>query len=139
MVEFQALGALSVTADGSDVPIGGRRQRRLLTLLLIHRNTVVSADRLADVVFEGEPTLGAGTTLRSYIARVRKVVEVDGSASRVETKPPGYKLFVPDDLFDVARFERLVSTAFSHPSPDDRVVAASSLRQALALWRGGAY
>jgi DNA-binding SARP family transcriptional activator len=51
--------------------IGGSRQRRLSAMLLIHRNTVVSVDRLAEAVFAGDPTAAARTTLRSYVARIR--------------------------------------------------------------------
>ena len=138
MIEFQALGGLSVMHDGEEVAVGGRRQRRLLAILLIHRNTVVSVDRLTDAVFDGEPTAAAATTLRSYIARIRKVVELDGSTSGVVTKAPGYMLRVAGDLFDVARFEQLVSEGRSRLGRDD-AAAATSLRQALALWRGDPY
>jgi len=138
MIQFQALGGLSVTHDGEEIAVGGRRQRRLLAMLLIHRNAVVSVDRLADVVFDGEPTPAAATTLRSYVARIRKVVEVDGSASGVVTKAPGYMLRVPSELFDVARFEQLVSEGRSRLGRDDSA-AATGLRHALGLCRGGAY
>ena len=138
VIEFRAFGGLSVTNDASDMAIGGRRQRRLLTMLLIHRNTVVSSDRLADIVFDGEPTPGAGTTLRSYIARIRKVVEVDGSSVNVVTKAPGYMLTVPAESFDIARFEGLVSKAGEQLARDDNGTAAT-LRQALDLWRGDPY
>ena len=74
MVEFLALGALAVTESGEPVAIGGPRQRRLLAMLLIHGNTVVSVDRLAEAVFAGEPTPAASTTMRSYVARIRRVV-----------------------------------------------------------------
>ena len=80
MLEFQALGGLTVTDDGDEVSIGGPRQRRLVAMLLIHRNAVVSVDRLAEAVFAGEPTPAASTTLRSYVARIRRVVDGDGSA-----------------------------------------------------------
>ena len=61
MVQFHALGGVSVTEDGQELNLGGARQRRLLAALLIHRNSVVSVDRLADAVFAGEPTPAAST------------------------------------------------------------------------------
>ena len=70
MIRFHALGGLTVTDNGDEVGIGGPRQRRLVAMLLIHRNAVVSVDRLADAVFAGEPTPAASTTLRSYVARI---------------------------------------------------------------------
>ena len=87
MVEFHALGAVTATEDGAEVNLGGPRQRRLLAMLLIHRGAVVSADRLAEAVFAGEPTPGAATTLRSYVARLRKAL---GDGPSVVTRAPGW-------------------------------------------------
>ena len=39
MIELRALGTLAVVRDGSEVSVGGPRQRRLLAILLIHRNS----------------------------------------------------------------------------------------------------
>ena len=139
MIRFQALGGLAITENGEQVSIGGPRQRRLLAMLLIHRDAVVSVDRLADAVFAGEPTPAASTTLRSYVARIRKVIESDGSRSNVVTQAPGYVLRVPSDAFDVARFEGMVSDARSRLARDDASGARSVLREALGLWRGNAY
>jgi WD40 repeat protein/DNA-binding SARP family transcriptional activator/tRNA A-37 threonylcarbamoyl transferase component Bud32 len=139
LIRFHALGGVMVTADGREVTVGGPRQRRLLTMLLIHRNEVVSADRLTDAVFAGEPTPGAATTMRSYIARVRKVVQVNGSGAAVVTQAPGYRLQVPDDAYDVARFETGLAEGRALLSRDDPVTAAAVLAEALALWRGDAF
>ena len=97
MLQFHALGGLTITDDGDEVSIGGPRQRRLVAMLLIHRNAVVSVDRLADAVFAGEPTPAASTTLRSYVARIRRVVDGNGSAATVVTQAPGYMLRLPEE------------------------------------------
>jgi WD40 repeat protein/DNA-binding SARP family transcriptional activator len=139
MAEFQALGGVGVTRDGSEVGVGGPRQRRLLALLLIHRNAVVSADRLVDAVFAGDPTPAAGTTLRSYVARMRRVMGEDGAGVALVTQAPGYLLRVPDEAFDVACFEAGLAEGRSLLSRDDPAGAATVLRAALTLWRGDAY
>jgi WD40 repeat protein/DNA-binding SARP family transcriptional activator len=139
MLEYRALGGLTIADNGDDVSVGGPRQRRLVAMLLVHRNSVVSAGRLSEAVFAGEPTPGASTTLRSYVARLRKVIDGDGSGSMVVTQAPGYMLEVPDDAFDVARFEGLVAEGQSRLARDDAVAASSALREALAVWRGDAY
>src|SRR3954464_5235297 len=110
MIEFRALGGLAIMADGDNVPIGGPRLRRLLAMLLIHHDDVVSVDRLADAVFAGEPTPAARTTLGSYVARIRRVIERD-PAPRLVTRAPGYVLLLPAGTFDVAQFERLLADA----------------------------
>ena len=84
---IHALGSIRVTRDGVDQRLGGARQRRLLAVLLIHHDLVVSVDRVAEVVFAGEPTEAAATTLRSYVARLRRVI-----GDVVVTRAPGYQL-----------------------------------------------
>jgi WD40 repeat protein/DNA-binding SARP family transcriptional activator/serine/threonine protein kinase len=144
MIEVHALGAVTVTCDGVEVGIGGPRQRRLLAMLLIHGNTVVSVDRLAEAVFAGEPTAAASTTLRSYVARIRKVIDssrstANGDGPAVVTQAPGYVLRLTPDTFDVSRFEQLLAEGQTRLGRGDPVAAAAVIRQALGLWRGGAY
>jgi DNA-binding SARP family transcriptional activator len=139
MLEYRVLGGLTVVDDGNEVSVGGARQRRLLSMLLVHRNTVVSVDRLAEAVFVGEPTPGAATTLRSYVARIRRVIGQEGSASRLVTRAPGYMLEVPGEAFDVAQMEGLVAEGRSRLAHGDAEAAVEALRDAMALWRGEAY
>src|SRR5262245_66531570 len=114
MLQYRALGGVGVVdgdGDGQDqLSLGGPRQRRLAAALLIDRNRVVSVDRLGEVVFAGEPTARAATTLRSYVARLRRVVENGSSGTQVVTRAPGYMLVVDDQAFDVACFESAVVT-----------------------------
>ena len=139
MLTFQTLGALEVTDNGEPVRIGGARQRRLVAMLLIHRNAVVSVDRLADAVFAGEPTAAANTTMRSYVARLRRIVQGEGSMASVVTRPPGYAMHVGDQAFDVGRFERLVRDAGGPHGLDAPERASAVLREALGLWHVDAY
>ena len=127
MLRFHALGALTVSENGDDVSVGGPRQRRLVAMLLIHRNAVVSVDRLADAVFAGAPTPAASTTMRSYVARIRRVVDGNGSAAAVVTQAPGYMLQLPAETFDVACFERLVADAGTRLGRGDATGASSSV------------
>lgn len=139
MIQFQVLGPLKATAAGRELALGGPRQRRLLALFLLHRNEVVSVDRLLDVVFDGKPTPGAATTLRSYVARLRKVVaDVEGAPTFV-TRAPGYVMTLADDALDAARFERAVAEADVRAAGGDVAGGAVVLRPALALWQGDAY
>src|SRR6188472_1244206 len=100
VIEFRALGPLAVVIDGAEASIGGPRQRRLLAMLLVHHGDVVSVDRLADAVFDGEPTEAARTTMRSYIARIRKVIAAGAPDVELVTRAPGYGLVGPRTGFD---------------------------------------
>ena len=139
MVEFHVLGAVRAVGDDGEVDIGGPRQRRLLAALVLHRNGVVSTDRLAEAVFAGVPTPAAATTLRSYVARLRWALADGGAAEpALTTRAPGYSLRVTDEALDSARFERLLGDGRARAS-DDAVGAAAALRQALDQWGGDAY
>lgn len=139
MIEMHALGAVRVTVEGEDVSLGGPRQRRLLAVLLIHRNAVVSVDRIAEAVFAGAPTAAAGTTLRSYVARLRKVLELDGTGARLVTRAPGYQLTVDASSFDVAALEAHLAEGQAALHRNDPVAAVERLRAAEGLWQGDAY
>ncbi|HEX6328994.1 MAG TPA: BTAD domain-containing putative transcriptional regulator, partial [Jiangellaceae bacterium] len=139
MLEYRALAGLSILDDHEELNLGGPRQRRLVARLLVDRNSVVSADRLADAVFASEPTPGAHTTIRSYVARLRRVIDRPGAASRLVTQAPGYRLEVSDEAFDVARFEHSVSAGRARLSQGDATEAVRVLREGLDLWRGEAY
>ena len=50
-LRLRVLGELAATRDGAVVDLGGRRQRAVLAALVIMRDQVVPADRLADCVW----------------------------------------------------------------------------------------
>ena len=136
---YRAFGGIGVAVGDEPLSVGGPTQRRLLAVLLVHRNSVVSVDRLCDILFAGEPTDAAPTTLRSYVARLRRVVDRHGSATRLVTQAPGYRLDVADDEFDIAWFEHAVATARQCVTRGDPAGAARDLREGLARWRGDPY
>jgi DNA-binding SARP family transcriptional activator len=56
-VEFGILGPLEVTSGGVQVPVGGSKPRALLAVLLLHRDAVVSVDRLVAAMWGDDPLL----------------------------------------------------------------------------------
>src|SRR5215472_12202726 len=106
---FHILGPLEVVRSGCVVPLGGRRQRAVLALLLLQANRVVSFDRLAEDVWGGHPPPGSVTTLQSYVFRLRRALEPDrlpGDAGAVlVTRDRGYLLRVNRGHLDAAVFE----------------------------------
>ena len=140
-MEFRVLGPLSVTTAHAEVDIGGGRQRRLLAALLAHAGHIVPLDRLTEMVFEGDPPRGAATTMRSYVARLRRALaDVDVAAGElVVTEQGGYGLRIEMDHLDAARFEAGIAMARSQLAGRDEIGAAATLRDGLQLWRGDAY
>ena len=137
-LQFGLLGPLVVTVDGRPVDLPGGRVRALLALLLVQAGHVVSADRLIDDLWAGEPTPGASATLQGYVSELRKALSAAlGRPAPVETRRPGYLIAVDADQLDVLRFEALVDlarAAIRDGTPD----VAPLLRRALDVWRGPA-
>ena len=115
-MEFGVLGPLSVTTARGEVDIGGARQRRLLAALLADAGQIVPLDRLTDMVFEGDPPRGATTTMRSYVARLRRALTAadDAAGDLVVTEQRGYGLRIEMDHLDAARFEASIEMARSN-------------------------
>src|SRR4029453_15420772 len=98
------------------------KQRRVLALLLLHANEVVSRDRLIDELWEEAPPETARTALQVHISQLRKAV----GRERILTQAPGYRAVVGPGELDLERFEQLVADGADE----------AELREALALWRG---
>ncbi len=135
-LEYRVLGPIEVWAEGRRLDIGGARQRRLLGALILAGGRPVSADRLLDIVWVGDPSDRARNTLRTYIARARRALEVDGEAPLL-TDQNGWRLERPADAVDSARFESLLSGARAMAA--DPMAALTSIEDALSLWRDDAF
>ena len=132
-MRFGVLGPLEVTdSDGRGLALGGRRQRSVLALLLLHAGTVVSNERLIDELWGEDTPATARKTLQTYVMRLRKAL----GENLVMTRPGGYMLQAEDAEFDLDRFELLVAAGRGALARDDPSEASESLGRALALWRG---
>lgn len=138
-MEFGVLGPLRVWTPRGDIEVGGGRQRRLLCALIANVDQVVSTDRLVEIVFDGVPPAGAQTTLRSYVARLRRALDEGTGDSPIATETPGYVLRVDREAIDAGRFAAAVEAARRQVADRDPMAAVTTLRDALALWRGEPY
>ena len=130
MLEFRILGPLEVFDDGAPVPLGGRNQRAVLTLLLLRANEAVSAERLVDQLWGENPPRTATTSLQNTVSQLRKLL----GPGMLHTRPAGYVLELDSEQLDLGRFERLCREARNAEPPE----RARLLREALGLWRGAA-
>src|SRR6478672_492553 len=128
--ELCVLGPLEVVRDGERVRLGSGQQRRVLAVLVVHANEVVSRDRLIDVLWGDGPPPSATQTLQGLVSRLRQTLGDD----RLETRPPGYRLRVASDEVDALRFEERVRIGLG--SSDRAEVAVRTFDEALGLWRG---
>ena len=132
-IEFRLLGPVEAIRDGTPLPLGGRRQRALLALLLLQSGRAVSADRLAEELWHGRPPPGAAATLRAYVSKLRTAL---GDEAPISSSAAGYALEVPSEWVDARRFERLADEGREAWARGAARRAAERLRAALDLWQG---
>jgi DNA-binding SARP family transcriptional activator len=133
-MDYRILGPLLVSGEGGPINVGGRRNKELLCLLLLHANEVVSSDRLIEDLWRGSPPDNPRKAVHVYVSRLRKTLGDDV----LETRAPGYALEVKEGELDVWRFDHLAAQGRHALATGDPARAATLLRHALALWRGPA-
>jgi len=131
-MDVRILGPFEVVDGGVPVALGTPKERAVLALLVVNANRVVSIDRLAEELWDGDPPDQSVSALRVYVSHLRKVLPAD----RLLTKEPGYLLRVDENEFDAARFEATVAAARAALDGGDAVGAAAHFDRALGLWRG---
>ncbi|MFF1479788.1 ATP-binding protein [Streptomyces sp. NPDC058301] len=137
-MRYRILGATEAQNDqGQTIPLGGRRLRALLTALAARadRTTPVPLHTLIDDIWPDDHPHDAPAALQALIGRLRRTIGHDA----VVSDPGGYRLAVdaPHDV-DLFAFEQQVRTGTRQLEGGDPESAATTLRAALALWRGPA-
>src|SRR4051794_40268619 len=97
-MEYRILGPLEVLSRGQLLDPGTRKQRALLSLLLLSANRAVALDQIIDELWADEPPARATSSLRAYISNLRRILEPDRGPRQppeiLVTQPPGYVLRV---------------------------------------------
>lgn len=139
VVTVDVLGALRVTVDGRPAALRGPMQGAVLARLVVAAGAVVSADRLIEDLWQGEPPPKASGALQAHISYLRRALEPHrpprAPARVVVSQAPGYALRAEPTAVDAWHFERLLATAATEPDLSTRYGA---LDTALSLWRGSA-
>src|SRR4029453_3343184 len=133
-LEFRILGALEVLDGSRVVPLGARRKRAVLAILLLHLNRAVSSDRLIEELWGERPPAAALQTVRVYVSQIRKALGND----LIRTLAAGYVLELEPDQLDCHRFEGLLDEGRAAIAVSDAAPAAAVLHEGLDLWRGAA-
>ncbi|MDX2545367.1 BTAD domain-containing putative transcriptional regulator [Streptomyces sp. WI04-05B] len=138
-LRFSLLGPVRAWRGKDEIALGPPQQRALLAVLLLAEGSQVSVDRLVDAVWGTEAPASARGILRTYIHRLRKVLEPAGdpASSVIRAAGDGYQLTAPGEL-DLSVFRELLAQAERLRGAGDARGAAKCLGDALALWRGTA-
>jgi YVTN family beta-propeller protein len=133
-MEFRILGPLEVRGrDRAVIDLGGRQQRLLVALLLLHPNEVVSVDSLIEALWPDQPPASAVKSIQAQISRVRRAL---GEGERLQTRGSGYLLVVEPGELDSDRFRTLLDEGREQLAGGNPTGAETTIREALDLWRG---
>ena len=135
-MEFRLLGRLEAWADGQPAPLGPRKRRAILAVLLLHANKVMPAERLVELVWGDEPPRTALHAVHNHVSQLRKALAASTGGTVIETAAPGYILRVDPSAIDAVRFEQLVAAGRQALSEGERAAGRERLKSALDLWRG---
>jgi DNA-binding SARP family transcriptional activator len=142
---IKLLGSLDARLHDHPVAPSAAKQRQLLALLAMNAGRAVSVSTIMTELWGPEQSKGAGTTLHSYVGKLRHEFELAArcgwcrDAKKIlVTEPTGYSLRVPASNIDVARYEQLADAGRRAADSGDYDTASRSLSSALALWRGPA-
>jgi SARP family transcriptional regulator, regulator of embCAB operon len=135
MISINVLGPTEVIVDGRLVPSASLagRQRQILQILAMEKGSAVPKERLADLLWDGEPPTSYIGTLESYVCVLRRTLGLSsGRTSSLATTARGYLLDGDDVTIDLRDFGELIAAA---PSASAREVV-SATAAALRLVRG---
>ncbi|MFE1171913.1 BTAD domain-containing putative transcriptional regulator [Streptomyces sp. NPDC058773] len=139
-VRFQVLGPVRAWRGDRPLDLGPPQQRAVLAMLLLHAGRPVSVPQLVDALWEEEPPPRAVGTLRTYVSRLRALLEPDRKPRQegrlLVSSGGGYALRVPAGALDAAAFEERLGTARRLRAAGDTAGAYAQLSEALALPAG---
>ncbi|SDJ00003.1 AfsR/SARP family transcriptional regulator [Nonomuraea jiangxiensis] len=110
--------------------------RRMLAVLLCRAGEVTTIDDLIDALWHEHQPRSARKTAQLYVHRLRHAL---GDGDRIVHSAAGYAIVMAPEEMDARRFTGLVAEGRAARHRGDLEVAGTTLRQALALWRGPAY
>lgn len=135
-MQLRLLRGQRLEVDGQAVPIAGRKERLLLTLLAVENGRDVGEDRLIDTLWEGRPPRTAVKSLQSHIWRLRGSLAEAGSTIEITRGARGYRVDIAPGDVDIEVAEDHVRAGREHLARGAYDAAAAAFDAALALWSG---
>ncbi|MFI1169392.1 AfsR/SARP family transcriptional regulator [Streptomyces sp. NPDC020801] len=141
-VRFALLGPVRAWRGERELNLGSPQQRAVLVALLLRRGRPVALGELLDAVWGEDLPAAAVSMLRTYVSRLRKVLEsgldTTGAERVVVSVGDGYLARIAEDALDLAVFEQRVAEAKRLRAADRVSDAAELLHTALDGWQGTA-
>ncbi|MCB8901876.1 MULTISPECIES: BTAD domain-containing putative transcriptional regulator [unclassified Streptomyces] len=128
---------MSVHRGETPITIGSPQQQALLVALLLRSGRVASTHELIVSVWGEEPPSSALASLRTYVWRLRQLLEEDSAEPRLLlSQPDGYRMVAPPLSVDLHRAEQLAVDAGRARAGGDGEACGRLLAEALGLWQG---
>ncbi|MDX2852989.1 BTAD domain-containing putative transcriptional regulator [Streptomyces sp. PA03-3a] len=134
-IRFAVLGTVRAWSPDGELPLGGAKQKAVLAALLLARGKPVSMERIISAVWGEEAPSAAGTSVRSYVYRLRRVFAP--YCPNIVSIPGGYLLSAVREV-DTWRFEELNAQAVAARDTADTAAELRLLEQALEVGAGEA-
>ncbi len=136
-MQISLLGALRLTAGGTDVEVPGATRRAALAFLALHADEPVRASRMVAALWGDEPPVNARCAARGIVGDLQALLVADpGSQCRVVVSESSYELRTSHVALDLQLFRQLREEGRSCLEAGDVEGARRLLQQALELWRG---
>ena len=137
-VTYWVFGPQTIIVDDAEHRLTQRRERTLLGLLVAGHGQAISAGRLIEELWEGEPPPSASMSIQVAISRIRRITDADRAtrtrATHLVSIADGYAIRAASDEVDVWQFEADVRSALAG-APQDCV---SRSEATLVRWWGAA-
>ncbi|MTD13583.1 hypothetical protein GIS00_06445 [Nakamurella sp. YIM 132087] len=129
------LGPVVITAaDGSDVPLGGLRQRAVLGWLALRHPRPSTTSEIIDAVWGEDPPATARNTVQVYVSALRKALRPLGAD--VTRTGDAYLLAAGPLAVDGVDFEAACAAGRVALRTGEPARSVDRLTEAVALWRG---
>ncbi|WP_433375927.1 BTAD domain-containing putative transcriptional regulator [Actinoplanes sp. CA-142083] len=141
-LRFEVLGEVRAFRAGLPVDLGPAKQRAVLAVLLVQAGRPVPTHQIVDAVWGDEPPENGANVVQKYVAGLRRALDPDRAprtpGELLALTGSGYVLRTADAVVDADEFQAAVKRAAAERAANHPLEAASTLRGALALWRGDA-
>ena len=135
---FRVLGPVQISFGEQTFSPGTLKAQSILAILLLEAGRVVSAQTLAEWLWDDDLPSKARGNVQVYISRLRRTLREAGDGAELIARSPagGYRLDVGADQVDVRCFDALLARARAAVGERRLDQAADLLREADALWTG---
>src|SRR6185312_3856197 len=135
---FAVLGPVRAWRDGEELSLGSPQQCLTLALLVLREGRPVPVAEISAALWGDAAPRGARTTIRTYIYRLRRLLDQEGTEPVITFGNNGYALRAEPDAVDLGRFRRRTREAAAARERGDLSAEAEHLDSALREWAGDA-